>query len=125
MTALRQASLFELLHVPYQRVSRASRSGAAAVRPRAGSQAERILCYIEAAGSATRQEIATGLGLGINAVCGRVKSLIDRGLLRVAGHAVGPHGALNEVLVRTSAAPPGHGVGAMARQTTKGGPALG
>ncbi len=38
----------------------------------------------------TRQQIAVRTGMAINVVCGRVRSLLDKGVLTVRGTAVDP-----------------------------------
>ena len=48
---------------------------------KAGSQRARILAHIASKGPLTRQEVSHETGVAINAVCGRVKELLDAGLL--------------------------------------------
>lgn len=38
----------------------------------------------------TRQQISAATGLAINVVCGRVRSLLDKGVLTVRGTAIDP-----------------------------------
>lgn len=52
-----------------------------------GSQQQRVLAHMleRCDRDFTRQELVQSTGLAINAMCGRVKELLDAGLLEVAG----------------------------------------
>lgn len=51
---------------------------------RALSQRLQIFEFIKANQPVTRKQIELGLGIGINAVCGRVNKLLEMGLIEVA-----------------------------------------
>ena len=48
------------------------------------SQRLQIFEFIKANQSVTRKQIELGLGIGINAVCGRVNKLLEMGMIEVA-----------------------------------------
>lgn len=86
---------------PFQPGSAASRRGAKAVEPHVLSQRVRIAAFVRARGAygATRQEIADGTGVKLNAVCGRVGPLLQEGVLRRAGTRASDASVAVEVLV--------------------------
>jgi predicted transcriptional regulator len=51
---------------------------------RALTQRIQVLEFIKANQPVTRKQIELGLGIGINAVCGRVKKLMELGMVEVA-----------------------------------------
>lgn len=61
-----------------------SRAAARAIEPQAGTKRAKVLAYVRIKGlcGATREEIAAGCRMPIQTVCGRVKELLDAGLLR-------------------------------------------
>lgn len=72
-----------------------SAQGAKTAQPRAGSQALKVLCLIQAHTLLTDHELADLAGLPLATVCARRNFLMQKGLIVACGSKIGPFGVSN------------------------------
>lgn len=86
MSGMKDRAILAQEFPPFQRGTPTSRAGAAAVAPKAETQAGKILAHLRSnLNGLTMKEIATDLDLPINAVCGRFNMLRKKRLVRETG----------------------------------------